>query len=168
MRGERWPRSRSAQATAADAGTIVRMIRALAEYERLLDRVRIEEADVLRDGFGPRPCFECLLAEIAGETVGFALYHDRLLDLRGPPRDLRRGPVRHRGRARAGASAGMLLARLASARARARLARASASSVLDWNPARAFYDRLGFAEASGWLPYRMTGAALEGLAAEDR
>src|SRR5688572_17033535 len=62
------------EATAADAGTIVRMIRALAEYERLLDRVRIEEADVLRDGFGPRPCFECLLAERAGVTVGFALY----------------------------------------------------------------------------------------------
>lgn len=61
-------------ATAADAATIVRMIRPLAEYEHLSGEVRVTEADIRRDGFGPRPCFECLLAEIAGEPVGFALY----------------------------------------------------------------------------------------------
>jgi GNAT superfamily N-acetyltransferase len=153
-------------ATAADAGTIVRMIRALAEYERLLDRVRIEEADVLRDGFGPRPCFECLLAESAGDTVGFALYMTDYSTFEG-----RRGifvedlfvteAARGRGVGR------LLLARLA-ALARERGGASLSLVVLDWNPARAFYDRLGFAEASGWLPYRMTGAALEHLAAEDR
>ena len=61
----------------------------------------------------------------------------------------------------------LLLARLA-ALARERGCASLSLVVLDWNPARAFYDRLGFAEASGWLPYRMTGAALERLAAEDR
>jgi hypothetical protein len=45
-----------------DAGTIVRLIRDLAAYENLVDLVRITEADVLRDGFGERPYFECLLA----------------------------------------------------------------------------------------------------------
>jgi GNAT superfamily N-acetyltransferase len=153
-------------ATAADAGTIVRMIRALAEYERLLDRVRIEEADVLRDGFGPRPCFECLLAESAGDTVGFALYMTDYSTFDGRPgifvEDLFvTEPARGRGVGR------LLLARLA-ALARERGGASLSLVVLDWNPARAFYDRLGFAEASGWLPYRMTGAALEGLAAEDR
>jgi GNAT superfamily N-acetyltransferase len=153
-------------ATGADAGTIVQMIRALAEYEHLLDRVRIEEADVLRDGFGPRPCFACLLAERDGEAVGFALYMTEYSTFDG-----RSGifvedlfvteAARGQGVGR------MLLARLA-ALARERGGGSLSLMALDWNPARAFYHRLGFAEAKGWLPYRMSGAALERLAAEDR
>ena len=152
-------------ATAADAATIVRMIRALAEYEKLLDQVRIEEADVLRDGFGPRPCFECLLAESHGEAVGFALYLSDYSTFAG-----RAGifvedlfvteAARGRGVGR------MLLARLARV-ARERGATSLNLVVLDWNPARAFYRRLGFAETRGWLPYALSGAALDRLAAED-
>ena len=153
-------------ATPADAGTIVRLIRALAAYEKLLDQVRIEEADVLRDGFGPRPCFECLLAEIAGEAAGFALYLNDYSTFQG-----RSGifvedlfvceAARGRGVGR------RLLARLAA------IARECGCGslnliVLDWNPAREFYHRLGFVEARGWLPYTMTGAALDRLAAQDR
>ncbi len=153
-------------ATAADAATIVRMIRALADYEKLLDQVRIEEADVLRDGFGPRPCFECLLAEVAGAAVGFALYMTDYSTFAG-----RAGifvedlfvteAARGQGVGR------MLLARLAAI-ARERGAASLSLMVLDWNPARAFYHRLGFDESRAWLPYRMTGAALDRLAAEDR
>lgn len=153
-------------ATAADAATIVRMIRALAAYEQLLDRVRIEEADILRDGFGPRPCFECLLAERAGEAVGFALYMSDYSTFDGRPgifvEDLfvveaaRREGVGRR-----------LLARLA-ARAHERGGGSLSLMALDWNPARTFYHQLGFAEAKGWLPYRMSGAAFARLAAEDR
>jgi hypothetical protein len=57
-------------ATAADAATIVLLIRALADYENLTGQVRISEADVLRDGFGERPRFECLLAEVEGAALG--------------------------------------------------------------------------------------------------
>jgi GNAT superfamily N-acetyltransferase len=152
-------------AVAADAATIVGMIRALAEYEKLLDHVRIEVADVLRDGFGPRPRFECLLAEIAGEALGFALYLDDYSTFEG-----RAGvfvedlfvteAARGRGVGR------VLLARLA------RIARERGGSlhliVHDWNPARAYYHRLGFTETEGWLPYGLSGAALDRLAAEDR
>ena len=157
-------RLRAAQAS--DAATIVRLIRELAAYEKLLDRVRITEADVLRDGFGPRPCFECLLAESDGDTVAFALYMPEYSTFEG-----RSGiyvedlfvteAARGRGIGR------MLLARLAAI-ARERGGTTLSLIVLHWNPAREFYHRLGFAEAEGWLPYRMTGAALERLAAEDR
>ena len=157
-------RLRAAQAS--DAATIVRLIRELAAYEKLLDRVRITEADVLRDGFGPRPCFECLLAESDGDTVAFALYMPEYSTFEG-----RSGiyvedlfvteAARGRGIGR------MLLARLAAI-ARERGGTTLSLIVLHWNPAREFYHRLGFAEAEGWLPYRMTGAALEHLAAEDR
>ena len=74
--------------------TIVRLIRELAAYENLVDLVRITEADVLRDGFGERPCFECLLAEADGEAVGLAHPSAELLHVRWSSRPLRRGPVR--------------------------------------------------------------------------
>ena len=61
----------------------------------------------------------------------------------------------------------LLLARLAAI-ARERGCSRLNLSVLDWNPARAFYHRLGFAETRGWLPYGLAGAALDRLAAEDR
>ena len=37
-------------------------------------------------------------------------------------------------------------------------------NVLDWNPARGFYERLGFKWIRNWLPYRLSGEALEKLA----
>ena len=37
-------------------------------------------------------------------------------------------------------------------------------NVLDWNPARGFYERLGFKWIRNWLPYRLAGDALEKLA----
>ena len=39
-------------------------------------------------------------------------------------------------------------------------------SVLDWNPARRFYETLGIAQMEEWVPYRAEGAALAALAAE--
>ena len=41
-------------------------------------------------------------------------------------------------------------------------------SVLHWNPARAFYERIGLVEMSEWRPYRLKGEALAALAAEAR
>ena len=58
-----------------DAAAILGLIRELASYEDLLDQVRASEADILRDGFGDRPRFECLLAEQGGAAVGFALFY---------------------------------------------------------------------------------------------
>ena len=39
-------------------------------------------------------------------------------------------------------------------------------SVLHWNPARAFYERIGLVEMKEWRPYRLHGEALSRLAAE--
>ena len=40
-------------------------------------------------------------------------------------------------------------------------------NVLDWNPARGFYRRLGIAARGDWLPHGATGDALSHLAAQD-
>src|SRR5436309_13492557 len=60
--------------TAADTPTIARLIRALAEYERLAHEVVLDEGRLRDHLFGPRPYAEVLLAEEAGATVGFALF----------------------------------------------------------------------------------------------
>jgi hypothetical protein len=40
--------------------------------------------------------------------------------------------------------------------------------VLDWNPARGFYHRLGMGHVGGWLRYGADEGALRRLADEDR
>jgi GNAT superfamily N-acetyltransferase len=152
-------------ATAADAGTIVRLIRALAEFEKLADEVRITEADALRDGFGERPCFECLLAEVDGEAVGFALFFANYSTFEGRPgifvEDLYVAET-----ARGLGIGRQLLARLARLAVERGCPRLDLS-VVHWNPARRFYDRLGFGPMTDWLSYRLAGAGLARLATED-
>ena len=153
-------------ARSADAATIVRLIRELAAYEDLLEQARITEADVLRDGFGAHPCFECLLAETGGEAVGFAIHRPNYSSFAGRPglfvEDL--FVVEQARRLGVGR---MLMARLAAI-AHERGCSHMNLAVLHWNPARDFYDRLGFSQLQDWLPYQLSGDALARLAAEDR
>ena len=150
-------------ATAEDAADIVRFVRGLAAFEREpLAHVRLTEADVLRDGFGPRPAFECIIAEQAGRLVGFALFFPNYSTWEG-----RAGlyvedvfvveEARGSGAGRAILAA---LARIAHDRGAPRIDLA----VLDWNPARGFYDRLGFTQQQEWLPYRLDAAGIAALA----
>jgi GNAT superfamily N-acetyltransferase len=150
----------------ADAAAIVRLIRDLAAYENLLEHVRITETDVLRDGFGARPCFECLLAEADGEVLGGAIHRPSYSTFEGRPglyvEDLFVAEsARQLGVGR------MLMARLAAIAQERGCSRMSLA-VLHWNPARNFYRRLGFAQVEEWLPYELSGQALARLAAEDR
>ncbi|MGH6897436.1 MAG: GNAT family N-acetyltransferase [Geminicoccaceae bacterium] len=152
-------------AAASDAATIVRLIRELAAYEDLLDRVRITAADVLRDGFGERPYFECLLAEAGGEVVGLALHRSSYSTFDGRP-GLYVEDLFVTERARSLGIGRLLMARLAAI-AQGRGCSRMSLAVLPWNPARAFYHRLGFTHVEDWLPYQLSGAALARLAAED-
>ncbi|MDX1711913.1 MAG: GNAT family N-acetyltransferase [Rhodovibrionaceae bacterium] len=150
------------EAAESDAGTILRLIRELAEFERLAHEVRATEADIRRDGFGPQRYFECLLAEADGEAVGFALFFHDYSTFEGRPgiylEDLFvREEQRGRGLGR------QLIARLA-ALAVERDCRRLDLSVLHWNPARDVYERLGFEQKQDWLPYRLSGEGLRKLA----
>ncbi|KAM6174975.1 thialysine N-epsilon-acetyltransferase isoform 2-T2 [Erethizon dorsatum] len=56
-----------------DCGDILRLIRELAEYEKLSDQVKIGEEALRADGFGENPFYHCLVAEILpapGEQPG--------------------------------------------------------------------------------------------------
>jgi GNAT superfamily N-acetyltransferase len=149
-------------ATAADTPTICRLIRGLAEYERLVDEVALDEGRLHEHLFGPRPFAEVLLAEESGAVVGFALFFHNYSTFRGRPtlflEDLFVEPA-HRGKGH-GKALLRALARLAVERDCARLE----WSVLNWNePAIRFYRALGAAPLDGWTVYRLTGEALRRL-----
>ena len=154
-------------ATPADAPIIVQLIRELAAYEKEpLANVKATEADILRDGFGPQRRFECLLVELGGRPAGFTLFFHNYSTWEGRAgiyvedifvSEWARG--RNIGR--------RLLAEIASI-AEGRGCRRVDLSVLHWNSARAFYERIGLVEMSEWRPYRLKGEALTALAAEAR
>jgi GNAT superfamily N-acetyltransferase len=125
------------EAMPADAGTIVLLIRALAAYENMADLVRITDADVLRDGFGDRRCFEALLAEVDGQAVGLALHRPSYSTFDGRP-GLYVEDLFVAESARGLGIGRMLMARLAAI-ARERGCSRMTLAVLHWNPARDFY-----------------------------
>lgn len=153
------------EASVADAGLILKFIRDLAHYERLLHEVEATEGDIVRDLFGPRPKVFCDIAEHNGEPVGFALWFYNYSTFRGRHgiwlEDLFVEPD-----ARGVGAGKALLKRLAERCVEQGLARLE-WAVLDWNaPSIAFYDSLGASAMDDWTTRRLTGEALERLAAE--
>ena len=145
-----------------DAGTILRLVRELAAYEGLLEQVRAGESDLLRDGFGRDRYFQCLLAEVDGEAVGFALFFHNYSTFEGRP-GLYLEDLYVAEKARARNLGRRFMARLAAIALDSGGTRLDLS-VLRENPARGFYHRLGVAEVADWLPYRLEGEALKRLA----
>ena len=153
-------------ATPGDAGLVLRLIRELAIFEEAPDAVVATEADLLRHGFAPDRQFEAILAFLDGEPVGLAVFHSRFSTWLGQPamylEDLYVVPeARGQGVGR------RLMARLAAIAVGRGWGRID-FQVLDWNPARDFYRRLGMAHLGEWLRYGGDGEALRRLAAEDR
>jgi GNAT superfamily N-acetyltransferase len=152
-------------ATAEDCGLLLRLIRELATFERAPDAVVATETDLRRHGFGQEPQFEAILAFIDGEPAGVALFHARFSTWIGRPcmylEDLYVCEhARGRGVGR------RLMARLAAVAVERGWGRID-FQVLDWNPARRFYEHLGLGHVGDWLRYGGDEAALRRLAAED-
>ncbi len=152
-------------ATPADVPLIHALILELASYEKLAHEVVGTREQVLQSLFGARPHAEALVAEDPEDgVVGFALFFQNYSTFLARPgiylEDLFVRPAyRRNGYGRALLQA---LARVAVERRCGRFEWA----VLDWNePAKRFYESLGARENSDWRIYRVTGEALERLAA---
>lgn len=163
------PTLRVRPAKPSDAATIVDLVRGLARFEHQpVDHVRLTVRDIWRDGFGPRPAFEVLIAERVREgvatPVGFALFFPNYSTWEGRAgiyiEDL--FVVEEERESGVGRALMAAVARLAQERDAARIDLA----VLDWNPARGFYEALGMTHQQAWLPYRMEADAVARLAAE--
>lgn len=150
-------------ATEEDIPVILYFIRALAEYERLLDRVVADEEKLRRTLFGNPRFAEVVIAEEERQPVGFALFfHNYSTFLAAPGiylEDLFVKPE-HRGKGYGKA----LLARLAQI-AKERQCGRLEWAVLEWNePSITFYRSLGAVMLDDWRIFRLTGDALKGLA----
>lgn len=149
-------------ATAADVAEMLRLVRELADFERASDRVRATEEDLLRDGFGDRPVFQSIVADAGGRLAGFTLFFPNYSTWEGRPglylEDL------YVERAHRGTGLGRRLLAAVAAQAVARGYTRLDLAVLDWNPARAFYEGLGMVEKTEWIGYRAEGDALSALA----
>lgn len=154
------PTLRAAQAP--DVPVILELIRGLAEYEKLAHEVTATAARLQQTLFpadGSAPAAHCVLAEVDGAAVGFALYFFNYSTFLARPglylEDLFvKTGFRGRG---LGRTLLLHLAQIANQRGCGRMEWA----VLDWNqPAIDFYESLGARRMKDWQICRLTGAAL--------
>ena len=150
-------------AAPGDVDELLRLIRALAEYEKLAD-MAVGTPAMLREAlFGPRPSCEAIIAERGGRSVGFALYFttfSTFLCKQGLYlEDLFVEPA-HRG-----AGLGKALLRSLAAIAIERDCGRFEWLVLDWNdPSIRFYQSLGATLMPEWQLVRMTRPEIAALA----
>jgi len=151
-------------ASIGDAGTILRFIRELAEYEKALHEVAATEETVAASLFGEGSVTHAAICETeAGVPVSFAVWFKSYSTWQAKNglylEDLYVTPE-HRG-----AGVGKMLLR--------HLARTAVEedcgrfewSVLDWNePAIRVYDALGAEPQNEWIRYRLTGDKLRSFA----
>ena len=146
-----------------DLAAIVALITELAEFERLAHLVEVTPDKLAPHLFGERPAAECVVGEVDGEVVAFALYFTNFSTFLARPglylEDLYVQPA-HRGIGLGRALLGHL-ARLAAERGCGRFE----WSVLDWNAdAIAFYQGLGATVMPDWRICRISGDALDRFA----
>ncbi|HWI86713.1 MAG TPA: GNAT family N-acetyltransferase [Sphingomonas sp.] len=152
------------RATLGDVPAILRLIVALATYEREPDAVKATEEMLTGTLFGEQPHVFAHVAELDDEVIGIAVWFLNYSTWTGRPglylEDLFVSETA-RGTG-AGKALFQALAREADARGCARIDWA----VLDWNtPAMDFYRAIGGRPQIGWQPWRIDGTALEALKA---
>jgi len=147
-----------------DVPAVVYMVHELAAYERAADECRLTEDDLRAALFAPNPAlFGHVAHDESGEPVGAMLWFLNFSTWEGRHgiylEDLYVRPTA-RGHG-LGAALLSTLAEVCIQRGYPRLE----WWVLDWNPAREFYHRVGAVAMSEWVPYRLSGPALAAVAA---
>lgn len=151
-------------ASVDDAGTILRFIRELAEYEKALHEVVATETTVAASLFGEGSVTRAVICETEdGTPAGFAVWFKSYSTWQAKNglylEDLYVTPD-HRG-----AGVGRMLLRHLARVAVAENCGRFEWSVLDWNePAIRVYDAIGAEPQTEWIRYRLTGEKLRAFA----
>ena len=150
-------------ATPADVGHVRRLVRGLANYERMLDRFTATEADFARILFGSQPLAYALLADIEARPVGIGIWYYLLSTFAARPilfvEDVFVEPA-HRGR-----GIGIALFRRLAGIAREQNCWSMEWNVLNWNqPAIEFYRRIGARPVQDWTVQRLDASGIATLA----
>ncbi len=147
-----------------DLPRVWEMIRALAEFEHMLDYLTGSVEALERALFDAPPHLYGLVAQRPdGTLAGYALYHFTYSSFRTNPRmwleDLFVEPSAR------GTGAGESLLAAFCRDALARGCHRVDWHVLDWNPARGFYERMGAAPSNeGWTQMGLDAAGMRKLA----
>jgi GNAT superfamily N-acetyltransferase len=161
------PRHDIRAAEPRDLTAIVQLISELAEFENLTHLLEVTPDKLAPHLFGDSPVAECMVGEVHGEVVAFALFYTNFSTFLGKPglylEDLYVRPA-HR-RSGLGRALIIHLAQLACERGHGRFD----WTVLDWNEdAIRFYEKLGADVMPEWRICRLTGDALERYSGGDR
>ncbi len=148
------------RATPDDAETILGLIVALAEFERLPPPDESARQRLVADAFGPHPRFEIFLAELNGSVAGYAFVFETYSTFLALPslylEDLF-VLTEYRGR-----KIGYALFKRCAQEALLRGCGRFEWTVLDWNAhAINFYERLGAKHLDDWRLYRLDRAGME-------
>lgn len=144
-----------------DTSLILKFIKELADYEKLLSEVVATE-DILRESLFKRNMAEVIIGELNGKPIGFALFFHNFSTFLGKPgiylEDLYVKPA-FRGRDFGKQMLGYL-ATLCEERGCGRLE----WWCLDWNKSSIeFYKKLGAESMDEWTTFRVTGKNLKKL-----
>jgi GNAT superfamily N-acetyltransferase len=150
-------------ATPADAATILRFVRELADYEKAIHEVEASEDSVRASIFGEGSVTRALIAERDGEPIGMAVWFFSYSTWQARNglylEDLYVTPAAR------GTSAGKALLRRLAQLALENGCGRFEWSVLDWNePSIRVYEAIGAEPQKEWIRYRLTGDKLEALA----
>ena len=146
------------KATPDDCSQILKMIRALAVYQGVGDRVHSSIEALRRDGFGPTPKFEALIAERQEVPVGLAIFQPHYSSWESATilqiTDLFVDEIAR------GTGVGFRLALEVAKIAKDRGCAGLQLNMVHANPSRASLDRIGFVHQDDLLHYRLDTPAL--------
>ena len=153
-------------AKAEDCNVIARMIRALAAYQGVAERVTAKVENLRRDGFGPDRKFEALIAETNGLPVGLAIFQSHYSSWEGAT-SLQITDLFVDETVR-GTGVGFRLVVEVGSIARDRGCAGLQLNMVHANPSRTTLDRMGFMHQDDLLHYRLDAAGLKKLMEMER
>lgn len=149
-----------------DCAIMIDMIRALANYQGVGDRVQSSAELLRKDGFGESPRFEALIAERSGVYVGLAIFQPHYSSWEGAT-VLQITDLFVAESAR-GTGVGFRLALEVGKIARERSCSGLQLNMVHANPSRSSLDRIGFVHQDDLLHYRLDTAGLRKLVESER
>lgn len=149
------------RATEKDIPRTLELINELAVYEREPDAVVVDEAELLRDGFGENPAYGLFVGETENGIVGIALYYFRYSTWNGKVMYLEDLIITESER---GKGYGRKLLNVILEEADKLNCRLTTWQVLDWNePSINFYKSIGADLDEGWINCTVKEAQYKGI-----
>ena len=147
------------RAIKSDSEAILNLIQELAAFEKEPESAQLSLEDIERYGFGAKPLFHCLVAEVENQVVGMALYYERFSTWKGPTLHLEdlivTEPAKNQG-------IGTQLYAAFIQQAYAQGVERIDWNVLDWNlPAVHFYQKSGATVLHEWSTVQMHRAEMK-------